>query len=202
MLQLQLHSPSCLGQKIDSLVVYWKLTVLSFVLHGSFVLKYADSSNQRDFFLHSSLFLRVCSIKSANTRDRKKNFATRANFFLLCSSLFLRASVSSLLNKESMVRRQRKCLLVFESSCRLPALMLVYHTRCGGFTQPFLLLNVKKDENVNFYGLWFDPTENQIYCFSSKRSIYSISSNRFWFSDQQTVCFIFIICSILCPPCD
>ena len=31
-----------------------------------------------------------------------KTFATKANFFLQCSSLFLHASISSLLNKESM----------------------------------------------------------------------------------------------------
>ena len=37
---------------LDSLLIDGKQTVLSFFLHGSFVLKYADSSNQRDYFLH------------------------------------------------------------------------------------------------------------------------------------------------------
>ena len=41
-----------------------KLTVLSFFLCSSFVLEYADSSNQRDFFLRGSLVLRICPIKS------------------------------------------------------------------------------------------------------------------------------------------
>ena len=35
---------------IDFLLVERKLTVLSFFLHGSFFLEYADSFNQRDFF--------------------------------------------------------------------------------------------------------------------------------------------------------
>ena len=50
---------------VDSLLVGWKLTVLLFFFRqGLFVLKYADSSNQRDFFLHRSLFQRICPIKS------------------------------------------------------------------------------------------------------------------------------------------
>ena len=36
----------------------------SLFLHGSFVLEYADSSNQRDFFLYGLLVLRICPIKS------------------------------------------------------------------------------------------------------------------------------------------
>ena len=43
-------------QTIDSLLVDWKMIVLSFFLHGSFVLKYYENSfNQRDFFFHGSL---------------------------------------------------------------------------------------------------------------------------------------------------
>ena len=66
------------GRIIDSFLVDRKLTVLSFFLHNSFVLKYADSSNHGDFFLHSSLALRICPISpirtsnQLNARDRKK----------------------------------------------------------------------------------------------------------------------------------
>ena len=52
------------GLTIDSLLVDWKLTGLSFFLHGTFVLEYTDLSNQRDFFHYSSLVLRICPIKS------------------------------------------------------------------------------------------------------------------------------------------
>ena len=48
---------------INSLLVDLKLTVLSFFLHGSYFLKYADSSNYRDFFLHGSLVLLMSPIK-------------------------------------------------------------------------------------------------------------------------------------------
>ena len=42
-------------------------------------------------------------IKSVEYRDRKKTFATRANFFFFNAlQLFLRTSVSSLLNEESV----------------------------------------------------------------------------------------------------
>ena len=49
---------------IDSLSIDRKLTVLSFILQGLFVLEYAELSNQRDSFFHGSLVLRICAIKS------------------------------------------------------------------------------------------------------------------------------------------
>ena len=73
---------------IDSLLEDWKLTALSFFLHGSFVLRYADSSNQRHFFLCGSF---VLGIYPTNLRNKSKLFQ--------CSSLFVLAFVSSLLHK-------------------------------------------------------------------------------------------------------
>ena len=84
----------CGGLTIDSLLIDWKLTVLYFFLHGFFVLKYADSSNRRGFFLHGSLVLRICPIESVNTRDYQTLSQQEQTFFLQSSSLFLRASVS------------------------------------------------------------------------------------------------------------
>ena len=52
-----------LNHTIDSLLVDWKLTVLSFRFPVHFFSK-ADLSNQRDFFLHGSLILRIRPIKS------------------------------------------------------------------------------------------------------------------------------------------
>ena len=51
---------------IGFLLVDWRPAVLSFFLRGLFVQQDADSSNQRDFFLHSVTFLvlRICPIKS------------------------------------------------------------------------------------------------------------------------------------------
>ena len=51
-------------QTINSLFVDWKQTILSSFVHGSFVLDYADSSDERDFFLHGLLILGICPIKS------------------------------------------------------------------------------------------------------------------------------------------
>ena len=84
------------GMETDSVV---------FFSYVSFVLKHADSSNQCDFFLHGSLVLQKCPIKSVEYAWPQKTFATRAFFFLQCSSFFLRASVSSLLNTTSTVTR-------------------------------------------------------------------------------------------------
>ena len=78
---------------IDFLLVDWKLTVFSFIFHGSFVLEYADSFNQRDFVLHGSLVLQICPIKST-----VKNLRNKSKFFFLQSfSLFPRSFVFSLL---------------------------------------------------------------------------------------------------------
>ena len=68
------------------------------------------------------------------------------------------------------VRRQRSDLSVFESSCYVPT------SNGGGFTLSLYLLSVKgKAVNINFCGLWFEPTGNQtrVYRFSSRRSIHS-----------------------------
>ena len=48
-----------------------------------FPLKYADSSNQRDFFLLRSFALGICPDKSVEYVWPQKNFATRATFFSL-----------------------------------------------------------------------------------------------------------------------
>ena len=62
------------------------------------------------FFFTVHLCYEYVQSNQSNTRDRKKNFATRANIYSMlfsfspCSSLFLVYFVSSLLNKESMIR--------------------------------------------------------------------------------------------------
>ena len=56
-----------------------------YFLHSAFVLEYADSSNQRDIFLHGSFVLRICPVKSVEYAWPQKTFATRANVF---SSIF------------------------------------------------------------------------------------------------------------------
>ena len=68
---------------IHSVLVDWKLTILLFF---SFLL----------FFEH-------VESNQSNMRDHKKPSQQEQPFFLQSSSLFLRASVSSLLNKESMI---------------------------------------------------------------------------------------------------
>ena len=68
----------------------WKRTVLLFFLHGPFVLKYTDSSNQRDFFFMVNSFYKYIQGSQSNTRDCK-NFRRRANSFFQCSSLFFSA---------------------------------------------------------------------------------------------------------------
>ena len=83
---------------IDSLVVEYKLTVLSFFSSQFIFLEYTDSSNQRDFF--SSRLTRAENMSIQISRIRvtpKKTSEQEQAFFLQCSSLFLRASVSSLL---------------------------------------------------------------------------------------------------------
>ena len=51
----------------DSLLVDWKLTFLWFFLYNSFVLKFAGSSNERDFF---SRFTRSKSMSNQIIRIR------------------------------------------------------------------------------------------------------------------------------------
>ena len=85
--------------RINFFLVGWKLTVLSVFLHGSLVLKYADLSNQRDFFVHGSFLVES---NQANTRDRKKPSQQKQTFFLQSFSLFLGLFVSNLLNKTTI----------------------------------------------------------------------------------------------------
>ena len=73
-----------------------RLETDSFVFFSSqfIFLEYADSSNQRDFFLLGSLALRICPIKSVEyawPQTAKKNFATRAKFFFFNALLFFSA---------------------------------------------------------------------------------------------------------------
>ena len=63
------------------LLLDWKLTVLSFYLHGSFVLKYSDSFNQSNFFLHGSLVPRICPIKSVEYAWPQKNLCNKSKLF-------------------------------------------------------------------------------------------------------------------------
>ena len=86
---------------LDSLLVFWKLTVLSFFLHGPFVVKYADSAYQRDFFLCETL-VHQYTHQIRRIRVTAKNFRFKSTLFFN-PLFFLRASVSSLLNKESKV---------------------------------------------------------------------------------------------------
>ena len=67
---------------MDSLLVDWKLSVLSYFLHGTLVLKYADSSDQRDFFLHGSFVLEICLIKSVEYGWLHKNLRNKSKLFL------------------------------------------------------------------------------------------------------------------------
>ena len=53
------------------------------------------------FTIHS--FYKYVQLNQSNTRDRKKTSQQEHTLFLQCSSLFLHASVSSLLNKESVL---------------------------------------------------------------------------------------------------
>ena len=83
----------------------WNLTLLSFFVCGPFVLKYADSSNPRDF---SSRF--TCSTNKSNQNSRlrgtgKKPSQQEQTLFLQSSFLFLRAFVSYLLNEKAMIQK-------------------------------------------------------------------------------------------------
>ena len=92
---------------IDSIFIS-RLESDSFVsfLYGWISYKNADSSNQRDFFLHGSLVLRICLIKSVK-RVTARNLRNKCKvFFLQRSCLFVHMSVSCLLNYESKVCRE------------------------------------------------------------------------------------------------
>ena len=75
------------GSNIDSSLVDGKLTVLSFFLHRLFVLQYAESSNQRNFFLQSLLVLRLMSNQISRIRViTKKPLQQEQNFFYMLFS--------------------------------------------------------------------------------------------------------------------
>ena len=77
---------------------------------------------------------------------------------------------TSLFTKLPLVKRQRRDVSVFESSCHL------FTTHGRGFALSHLLLNSISREAVNtgmkFYCLWFDSTGNQtrVYRFCRRRS--------------------------------
>ena len=52
-----------------------------FFLHGSFVLEYSDSSNQRDFFFTVLSFYEYVQSNRSNTRDREKPSQQEQTFF-------------------------------------------------------------------------------------------------------------------------
>ena len=64
------------------------------------------------FFLLGSFALKIYPIKSVEYALPQKNFATGANFFLHCSFLFRRTSVSSQLNKESILAERTPAMVV------------------------------------------------------------------------------------------
>ena len=71
-------------------VVDWKLTVLSFFLHGSFVLEYTDSSNQRYIFLRGSGFTRSTNMSNQISRIHvtAKNLCNKSKPFFFHALLF------------------------------------------------------------------------------------------------------------------
>ena len=62
-----------------------------------------DLSNQLTFVFTAHSFYKYVQSNQSNTRDRKNVCHKSKLFFLQCSSLFLSANVSCLLNKKSMV---------------------------------------------------------------------------------------------------
>ena len=79
-----------------------------------------------------------------------------------------------------MARRQRRDLLVFESSCHLP--ICLPHTMEASHCPFNCWTSSREAVNTNFYSLWFDSTGNRtrVYRFSSRRSIHS-TTDRFIF---------------------
>ena len=68
------------------------------------------------------------------------------------------------MHKDGSIRRQRRDLVVADSSCHLST------THGGHFT--LFLLASREAVNTDFYSFWFAPIGNrtQAYCFSSKHS--------------------------------
>ena len=125
-------------QTVNSLSANWQFCL--FFLRF-FFLWYADSSNQRDFFLFGSRTLRIFPIKLVKYAWLHKKTLHEQKFFLQCSSLFLRAFVSSLLNKESMIRLIKPVVYSW-CNCFTTYLLILYQIT-------FSLLNLLK---VKFHG--------------------------------------------------
>ena len=56
--------------------------MLSFFFQGLCVLKYADSSNQGDFFLHGLLVLQICPIKLVDPFSPRVSFQSTNKEFI------------------------------------------------------------------------------------------------------------------------
>ena len=67
-----MNQARCVSLTNDSLLVDWKLTVWSFFFHGSYVLEYANSSNQGDSFFTVYWFYEYVHSNQSKSRDRKK----------------------------------------------------------------------------------------------------------------------------------
>ena len=71
-----------------------------------------------------------------------------------------------------MARRQRRDLLVFESSCQLSTAL------GGGFTLSLLIMNVEQESSeYQFLG-----NQTRVYCFSSRHSIHSTTDRYDFFT--------------------
>ena len=88
---------------IDSLLVDWKLMILSLFPYGSFFWNMPIRPIRVIFFFSIHSHQKYVESNQSNTRDRKKTSQQGQTFFLQCSSL-LRASISGLLHRESMGR--------------------------------------------------------------------------------------------------
>ena len=79
------------------------------------------------------------------------------------------------IHQVALARKQRRDLLVFESSCYLPTCLL--HTVEASHCPFNCWTSSRKKLNSNFYSLCFDSTGNRthVYLFSNKRSIHSIT---------------------------
>ena len=84
----------------QTLLVDGKLTVLSLFSLRFIFREYADSSNQRDFFSFRAKNA-ICPIKLVEHACPPQKLCDTSKLFLQSSSLFLRARVCSLLNKQS-----------------------------------------------------------------------------------------------------
>ena len=100
------------------------------------------------FFLRSSLVPRTCPIQSVKIRVTAKTFTIRANLFLQCFFL-LRASVSSLVNEESMVRiRLKNNFEMFSISFSTKKKKWIYYYQTANtYNLRFIYRHKKKEKN-------------------------------------------------------